>query len=87
MELSEGTFLLAGNDACKHGMVRWDPLFHCLIICCASALRRIHASFKLLKTSHLTHAQLAYAANAISLQGRNQLCTPLLEFCDVLAEE
>ena len=41
MQLSEGTFLLAGNDACKHGMVRWCLLlinFSNVFLCICPAL-------------------------------------------------
>jgi hypothetical protein len=53
MELSVGTILLAGNDACKHGMVR-------------SASPAPYLPFFSLPHSP---KQLAYGGNAISLQG------------------
>jgi hypothetical protein len=77
MQLSEGTYLLAGNDACKHGMVRWylilisSPFFLVHSPGAASICLFLHS---LHNKRTLTLEQLAYAANAISLQGNCCLC-------------
>ena len=80
MELTESAVLLAGNHACKHGMVRFMHHLHTFITHSDFIAFTTHPTYSMalhfcchtLCTSSCapqSRLQLAYAANAMSLQG------------------